>query len=160
MTDRARLLAILREAEGTGPRRGDRLLPYRDTQGLLTIGYGRCLDRVGISLGEAEVLLDHDVATAEGPLLSALPWVAGLAPARRAALIELAFNMGLGVPGTSGLLSFTRTLPLVRAGQYEAAAGHLLDSKWRTDVQDRRALRVAAQLRTGQWPAAVDGVAP
>ena len=40
---------------------GMRLMPYRDTVGKLTIGVGRNLDDVGISLDEANMLLTNGI---------------------------------------------------------------------------------------------------
>ena len=41
---------------------GPELFPYRDTVGVLTIAYGRNLDDTGISLDEADLMLDNDIA--------------------------------------------------------------------------------------------------
>lgn len=65
------------------------------------------------------------------------------AQARAEVLINMAFNMG--VPG---LLKFRRTLDAVRADDYDAAASHMLDSRWACQV-GRRAVELARQMRAG-----------
>ena len=138
------LLDQLRRDEGL------RLTPYRDSVGALTIGYGRNLDAKGISRGEAEVMLEHDAAGAAAEVDGALPWSGSLDDARRAVLVNMAFNMGLGVHGQSGLLGFTRTLAAVEAGDYDRAAAEMMDSKWARQVGPR-AHRLARQMQTGEW---------
>lgn len=65
------------------------------------------------------------------------------AQARAEVLINMAFNMG--VPG---LLKFRRALDAVRADDYDAAASHMLDSRWACQV-GRRAVELARQMRAG-----------
>src|SRR3972149_7178326 len=75
---------------------GLRLKPYTDSTGHLTIGFGRNLSQVGISLAEAEALLDHDIARTMADVQAALPWTVGLDDVRRSILINMAFNLGIG----------------------------------------------------------------
>lgn len=124
---------------------GIRLKPYVDTTGNLTIGVGRNLTAKGITNAECLYLLAGDVASATDDLYKALPWVAGLDEARRGALINLTFNMGI-----NGLLSFVNMLGYARNGQWEKVAEHLLKSAYAGQVGDR-AVRLAEQLRTGVW---------
>jgi lysozyme len=124
---------------------GLRLTPYKDTVGKLTVGYGRNLSDIGISKDEAEFLLTNDVRRAAEDLSRTLPWTDKLTEVRRAVLINMCFNMGLG-----GLLQFKTTLSLIQAGDYDKASFRMLQSKWATQVGDR-AERLSMQLRTGEW---------
>jgi lysozyme len=124
---------------------GLKLKPYRDTVGKLTIGVGRNLDDVGISKGEAELMLSNDVGLTGHALLSALPWTATLDQARFGVLLNMAFNMGV-----SGLLQFQNMLSFVKAGSWMSAADEMLRSKWAEQVGER-AKRLATQMSTGQW---------
>ena len=124
---------------------GVRLKPYVDTVGKLSIGVGRNLTDKGISSAEAIYLLAGDVASATDDLYKALPWVCGLDEARRGAFINLTFNMGI-----NGLLSFVNMLGYARNGLWDKVAEHLLKSKYAGQVGDR-AVRLAEQLRTGDW---------
>jgi len=121
------------------------LKPYTDTVGKLTIGVGRNLTDVGISKQEALDLLSADIARVQTDLARALVWTLKLDTVRRAVLLNMTFNMGIG-----GLLGFVRFLDRVRAGDYEQAAVEMLDSKWAGQVGDR-AKRLAQQMQSGEW---------
>jgi len=121
------------------------LKPYFDSVGKLTIGVGRNLDDVGISRHEAEYLLDQDILRASEALLAHLPWINDIDSVRRAVLINMAFNMGIG-----GLLQFKKTLTAIKLSDWHGAARHMLDSKWAAQVGPR-ATRLAKQMRTGVW---------
>lgn len=133
----AHLLADLRRDEGL------RLMPYRDTVGKLTIGYGRNLDDNGITREEAELMLRHDALTHLDELYAALPWVKTLDPVRQRVLANMAFNLGIPL-----LMKFTNTLAAVRRGAYVEAAERMLASKWARQVKGR-AVRLAAMMRDG-----------
>jgi len=126
---------------------GLRLKPYRDTVGKLTIGVGRNLDDVGISVDEAYYLLKNDVQTTIDALHEKLPWTynPGLSNPRFYVLVNMAFNLGV-----SGLLGFRRFFAAVEAGDWEEAAMEMLDSKWAAQVGNR-AHRLAKQMRSGEW---------
>jgi len=124
---------------------GCSLKPYVDSVGKLTIGVGRNLTDKGITMAESIYLLAGDVTSATDDLYKALPWVSGIDEARRGAFINLAFNLGI-----NGLLSFVNMLGYARNGQWDKAAEHLLKSKYAGQVGDR-AVRLAEQLRTGDW---------
>ncbi len=121
------------------------LRPYICSAGKLTIGYGRNLEDVGVSLEEAEDLLRHDVSRALADLESALPWSARLNEVRRCVLANMVFNLGV-----MGLLGFQRMLSSLEDGDFEGAAREMLDSAWRVQVGDR-ALELAEQMRSGLW---------
>lgn len=124
---------------------GTRLKPYRDQVGKLTIGTGRNLDDVGISLQEAEMMLETDITRARAAVLAHLPWTVRLDEVRRDALVNIAFNCGI-----AGLLGFQKALAAMEAGDYAAAAAHFYDSKWRKQVGPR-ADRLCAQITDGEW---------
>lgn len=122
---------------------GFRSKPYRDTVNVLTIGFGRNLDHVGISKLEAEVLLDHDLAAAEMQCKDAFPWFMALNDARQRAVVEMVFNLGL-----AGFSGFKRTIAAIVSHRYTDAASHLLESKWAGQV-GARAHRIAETMRRG-----------
>lgn len=135
-----RLVDIIKREEGL------RLRPYVDTVGKVTIGYGRNLSDVGITVAEAEAFLARDLDTAERAVRQALPWTAQLDEVRYAVLVDMSFNMGIAT-----LLQFKQTLRWVQAGAYDLAAGAMLASKWAGQVGPR-ADRLAEMMRTGEWP--------
>jgi lysozyme len=125
---------------------GKRNKPYKDTVGKTTIGIGRNLDDKGLSDSEVLYLFRNDLQQHSKEVEQAFPWVSGLDTARRAVLIDMYFNMGIG-----GLSQFNRTLELIRNGEYEKAAVAMLQSKWATQVGNR-AKRLSEMMRTGSWP--------
>jgi len=131
-----------------------RLFPYQDTSGKLTIGVGRNLTDSGISREEAFYLLENDIRRATQQAKDAFPWFEAQDPVRRAALVELIFNMGLGNQ-KHGVRSFRNTLANWARGNYPAVAQGLRQSKWYTQVKPRRAERIIQMVLSGEWP---DGI--
>ena len=123
---------------------GLRLKPYRDTEGHLTIGYGRALNIVGISSGEAEAMLHHDVADVVGKL-GRFPWFKPLGEVRGAVLIDMTFNLGW-----LKLLGFAHFLDAIERGDFEVAAAEMLNSEWARQV-GARAVELSTMMKTGQW---------
>jgi len=114
------------------------------TKGFLTVGVGRNLDAVGVSMVEADLMLDHDLTRTTADVLTYIPWSGQLDEIRREALINLAFNVGIG-----GLLGFTKMLAAMKRGDWATAASELLDSKYRKQVL-LRAERLAKQITSGE----------
>jgi lysozyme len=142
---RAALRRQLKRDEGTGPTKDGLMLPYRCSAGALTIGYGHNLDASGIKPRFAEYLLDDDIDEVIKALVIALPWIEALDPVRQAALVNMAFN--LGVPR---LLKFELMLAALRVKDYELASVQALESTWAEQVKGR-ALRLADQLLRGEF---------
>lgn len=119
------------------------LFPYRDSRGLLTIGYGRCIEKVGISKEEAEFLLENDIATARRAVLAHIPMASALDEVRFGVLVQMAFNLGI-----MGLLQFHRMLAALAREDWADTAREMLDSRWAQQVGDR-AVRLARQMESG-----------
>jgi len=121
---------------------------YEDSLGFTTIGVGRLIDfrrGGGLRDGEIDFLLDNDIEEKTAQVLAALPWASKLSETRRAVLINMAFQLGIG-----GLLQFKRALGSIEDGQYAEAAAEMLDSTWAKQTP-ARALRLAKQMETGEW---------
>ena len=121
------------------------LTPYRDSRGFLTVGVGHNLDAKGLSKRAALVILDDDINDAKTGLMAKWPWMRDLSPARLGAMINLAFNMGVG-----GLGGFKKMLAAAQKGEWERAAIELMDSNYAVQV-GARSSRVARQLREDRW---------
>jgi lysozyme len=135
------LLSQLEEHEGF------RSSAYTDSEGWLTIGIGRQIDKRkggGITREEARMLLSNDVARVKREILAALPWWADLDDVRQRVLVEMGFQ--LGVPG---LLKFKNTLRAVEAGDWHDASAGMLASKWARQTP-KRAEKLARQMREGR----------
>ena len=131
--------AYIEQEEGYSPH------TYRCTSGALTIGIGYNLD-AGMPFDEAVLLMRHRIDKIRRALLERLEWFPKLNEARQAALLSMAYQMGL-----SGLLSFKRTLASIAAGDYEQASRKMLDSKWARQTPER-AQRTAYMMRYGKFP--------
>lgn len=124
---------------------GSRRFPYKDTVGKTTIGVGRNLDDVGVSTDEISLMLQNDIQRATDALQATFPWTSGLDEVRRGAMVNMAFNMGI-----HGLAGFRDFLGKMQAGNWNAAAGAMLDSQWAQQVGPR-AQRLSIQIETGEW---------
>jgi lysozyme len=134
---------------------GLRLKAYRCSEGKLTIGYGWNIDANPTFEGKpipriitkefAEKLLIYSISIAEQGLLKNLPWTINLDPARRDALLNMSFQIGI-----DGLLKFKTSLPLIKEGKYQNAAVNLLKSLWAKQTPER-AKRVTNQIASGKY---------
>jgi lysozyme len=149
---------------------------YRCTAGYLTIGIGRNLETKGLSeeeqlrlfgvsglsseaviarlaqlsLAEDEMqfLLKNDIKDCFNSLLVRYPWFAGLGMVPQLAMINLAFNLGMG-----GLAKFKRALAAMQVGDFKGASEHFAESAWFNQVGNR-AKRVCGMLSSGELPTA------
>jgi lysozyme len=139
----ALLTRQLRGDEGVKP------CVYRDSLGFWSIAVGRLVDArkpgAGLRPVEIDFMLRNDIADRVNQLTRRLPWFANLDDARRGVLLNMAFQMGV-----DGLMAFTETLALVKAGDYAGAAREMLNSAWAKQTP-ARAQRMAKQMATGIW---------
>lgn len=139
MPDMSQIHLLLIKHEGL------RLFPYKDTKGKLTIGVGRNLDSMGITESEAVCLLDNDIRRVTMEVTRFFPWFAGLNEARRAVIINMAFNLGL-----TRLRKFKRMIAAIEKPDYVLAAAEMVASAWAFDV-GRRAQELAIIMREGKF---------
>lgn len=121
---------------------GLRLKPYLDTVNKLTIGYGRNIDDLGISIEEAEFLLQNDLKRCREQL-APYPWYVNQPKNVQDALLNMCFNIGI-----NRLLGFKRMITALIVKDYTKAAIEALDSKWATQV-GQRAKDIALMIRQG-----------
>jgi len=124
--DRELLIEELQRDEGV------ELKAYQDTVGIWTIGIGRNLQDVGVSMEEAEFLLSNDIDVAVNELQRTFDWFEGLSGAKQRVCINMCFNLGL-----TRLLGFKKFLAAMEAGEWETAGVEMLDSKWARQVGAR-----------------------
>lgn len=118
---------------------GLRLKVYRCTANKNSIGYGRNLDDKGITLEEAELMLDNDIAECIQDLAT-FHWWNGLTDLRQAALINLRFNLG-----PARFRGFKKMIKALEMRDYTEAAFQVLNSNYAKQV-GKRAERVAEAL--------------
>jgi lysozyme len=138
---------IDRTAEMIKKHEGCKLMPYADTLGILTIGYGRNLQGNGISQEEADFLFNRDYlnAKADAVLFIGPEYWPRLNDARQAVLIDMAFN--LGAVRLSQFRGFKKALQEER---WQGAGMHMRSSLWFVQVK-KRALRLLKMMETGEW---------
>ena len=125
---------------------GYRRLPYKCTAGKLTIGIGFNLTDTGLSEEESEAILHMRITALRRTLSKRWPWFDKLNEARQAAMLSMAYQMGV-----AGLAGFKNTLAHIEAGAWEAAATNMAASKWYRQTPNR-ARRTAFMVRYGKFP--------
>jgi lysozyme len=118
---------------------GFRSHAYSDSEGYLTIGFGRMIDERlggGITQEEAEIMLRHDVMQAQDEA-GRFSWYRKLDDKRKGVIVEMIFNLGL-----SGVLKFKNMIQAINDDDYKKASNEMLDSKWSSQV-GRRAITLA-----------------
>ena len=158
-----KLVKLVKLHEGFSP------VPYQDTMGVWTVGYGTNLEargwstvRIedliragGISEAQAQTWLLEDLYKVLEGLRRALgvTWDQ-LDPVRRAVLMDMGYNMGVG-----GLLAFRKMLAMLRVKAYWKAAEEMQDSRWFRQVKSR-AWRLQVMMIKGAWPDEVQNQVP
>lgn len=139
------LVALIKKHEGFRSR------VYQDINGRWTVGYGRNVSDVGVSVPEAEYLLTNDIEIAAHQAAGVVgdAVFSALNPARQAAIVDICFNVG-----AQRLSLFVKFLAAIRDSNWKAAHDELLNSKWASQVGGR-SVTVAAMVLTGEWPAGI-----
>lgn len=120
------LANMIKEHEGL------RLKPYKDSRGILTIGYGRNLEGKGISEVEANYLLLHDIEEVTLSLARIIPNWKALSENRKVALIDMTYNIGIGT-----FKGFYKMLKALSEENYLLVSEEMLNSKWAEQVGER-----------------------
>ena len=141
MFDRELLKSHVKWAEAA---QGPDLFPYKDSLGILTIGYGRNLVHRGITVAEADFLLENDLFDAENDA-SGLSYWNDLSPVRKIVIIDMIFNLGL-----SRFKRFIRLNAALGLNDWNLAAYEMKDSRWYKQTT-RRAKVIVKAMRTGVW---------
>jgi lysozyme len=109
---------------------GLKLKPYQCPNNKLSIGYGRNLEDNGITLQEAEKLLETDLLNIKLELVDKIKFFYKLDDVRQNVLLEMAYNMG--VPK---LLGFKNTLVFMQKTDFINASKEMLNSKWHEQMK-------------------------
>jgi lysozyme len=123
---------------------GLRLFPYLDTEGYLTIGWGRNLSETGISPQEANTMLQNDIDRAAQKYSNLPDFIRHKCNDTRCeVLIEMIFQLGY-----SGLLGFKKMFVAVHAGDFDQAANEMINSLWGRQTPNR-CHELAGKMRSG-----------
>jgi len=133
------LIADLRHDEGWSE------LPYRDSRGFMTIGYGFLVDerRNSALPPEAGEIWLQDIARKRvRDLAKAWPPFSDQEEEVQRALANMAYQLGI-----RGLLGFKKMLLALERNDRLAAAQEALDSRWAKRQTPERAARMAALIK-------------
>jgi len=153
---RERIESLIKADEGL------RLIAYKDSRGIWTIGYGYNLEAHGYTKETAWAVrwtkekAEREFDVAFDRCLASLdknfPRWRTLDPARQAVAVSAMYQLGVGK-----VLQFAPTIAHIAAHEYEDAAQHMLATLWAKQTP-ARVQRLAAMMRTGEWPKEVNGV--
>jgi len=121
---------------------GVRSHPYKDSFGIETIGVGRNLEE-GLRPDEIDLMLDNDIQQAESDARTLFPAFNALSDNRKAALINMAFNLG-----KARFSAFHKMIEAVNHDDFQEAANQMASSKWAVQVGNR-AKRLEQMMRQG-----------
>lgn len=123
---------------------GRRLMPYVDSVGKITVGYGRNLTDRGISDSEAEILFQHDLDMTK-LYCQSYPWFGSLNDVRQGVILDMVFNMG-----PNRFREFVQMIAALERSDYEDAARQMGNSLWAREVGNRSIID-AGLLKSGIW---------
>ena len=135
------IVGLIKKHEGSVVRSG-RHRVYMDTTGHLTVGWGRNLTDNGISDSEATHMLMNDINQVIHQLNEKYSWFQLLDPVRQAALVDMAYNLGI-----AGLSRF-HAVELVGQGKHLEASISMLQTLWAKQVKGR-AVELSKIIETG-----------
>ena len=121
---------------------GRRERAYKDSAGIWTVGIGRNLEHVNFTDGEIALMFANDVTRADSLARTLVPNFEHLSDARKAVLVNMAFNLG------PRLGQFVQFLEAARLADFLRAAQEMEDSLWHKQV-GARALRLEEAMREG-----------
>tara|TARA_R100001198_G_C5137385_1_gene152798 strand:+ start:20 stop:430 length:411 start_codon:yes stop_codon:yes gene_type:complete len=125
MTDNINLVDIIKKHEGCI------LMPYKDTVGVWTIGYGHNLDE-GIDEATAEFILKQDIQKHSDELTKHKPSWKDHSENVQIVLLSMQFNMGWG-----RFSKFVKFWDAIDKKDYETAGKEMENSKWWAQVKSR-----------------------
>jgi lysozyme len=129
-----------------------RVVPYLDSEGIITWGIGRNVQEVPFSADEmalvtplVDLMFANDLRNCRADLLS-FPWFSQLDEVRQAAVMDLRFNLG-----PVKFRGFRKFLACMTRGDYAGAGAELVDSRWYEQVR-QRGPRIVRMIQLGVWP--------
>jgi len=121
-----------------------RLKPYLDTEGKITIGWGRNLSDDGITKDEAKMMFQRDLETATKDINDVFPGFWRYSDNRRLALLDAMFALGL-----PRFLGFKKMIGAIRSDSWKMAAEEMIDSHWHDHQAPARVEEDAILLADG-----------
>ena len=111
---------------------GFRAKPYKCPAGKLTIGVGRNIEDNGISVEEAEFMLENDIKRCIEELRDIFKDFDTFGENQKMALIDFIFNIG-----KTTFLKFKKTISAIKNQDWEEASKEMQNSLWYKQVGNR-----------------------
>ena len=115
-------------------------MPYEDSLGIPTIGYGI---KLPLSEEEAEILLKHRLDKKILEISEKEPFFLDLPETAQEIIANMAYQLGVG-----GVLRFKKMWEALKNRDYQKAADEMLDSNWAREQTPNRAKRLAEIMRS------------
>lgn len=125
---------------------GFREKAYTDSEGILSIAFGRNIQQVGVTREEGLFLLANDIRRVVNEAADHFYWFKSLNVPRQDVVLSMLYNLGLVRFNT-----FTKFTAALSFQNYDKAATEMLDSKWASQVGER-AKELAQIMRSGVYP--------
>ncbi len=138
-------LADLKQEEGCNTDDDGYHVPYQDSLGIWTVGYGRNIQTAKFTELEATRWL-HEDYTRAATLAEQIPEFKALSRNRKRVLIAMVYQLGL-----TGVMQFRKMRMAIRHGNWNTAGQEMLKSKWASQTP-ARAKRMAARMARNSWP--------
>ena len=122
-------MMLERVIESLKQEEGFRGMPYKDTLGILTIGYGT---KLPLTKEEAEMLLKHRLEEKILELSEKEPFFLDLPQKAQEVIANMVYQLGVG-----GVLKFKKMWAALKDKDYQKAADEMLDSKWAKQTPNR-----------------------
>jgi len=104
-------------------------MPYNDSLGFPTIGYGT---KLPITEEEAEMLLEYRLKKMIRELIIKEPFFEKLPEDAQKVIADMTYQLGVG-----GILKFKKMWAALKNRDYKKAADEMLDSKWAKQTPNR-----------------------
>jgi lysozyme len=122
---------------------GFRSKPYKCSAGKLTIGVGRNIEDNGISVEEAEFMLENDIKRCIEELRDIFKDFDTFGENQKMALIDFIFNIG-----KTTFLKFRKTISAIKKQDWEEASKEMINSLWYKQVRNRGKF-ITEQIKKG-----------
>jgi lysozyme len=111
---------------------GFRAKPYKCPAGKLTIGVGRNIEDNGISVEEAEFMLENDIKRCIEELRDIFKDFDTFGENQKMALIDFIFNIG-----KTTFMKFSKTILAIKKQDWEEVSREMINSLWYKQVGNR-----------------------
>ena len=107
-------------------------IPYKCTEGYLTIGYGKRVDYIKVDEKTAEKWLIQDIEDLQKRIASTFGWFFNSPEDVKDVVTNMCYQLGI-----KGFSCFKKSIYLLETEQYQEASIEVLDSLWARQTPNR-----------------------